>query len=147
VESLINELASSVWEREQDPEREYPPSSSALEDGGSCEAGEQLANNENGIMVSTTAARPRVRIRARALPRVVSPAVYRHIPRRLTAETDLSLQADDAALAAMEAQPAPPYPRPVIQNPTPLPATALVIAAVLGTGIMLISLWLLTVAP
>ena len=143
VESLINDLASSVWEREHESEREYP-SSSALEDSAS---GGELTNNENRTIVSAVAARPRSR--ARPLPRVVSPAaaVYRQLPRRLAAETDLSLQADEAALAAMDAQPAPPYYPPVPAQPNVWPVTAMVLAAVVGTGIMLMSLWLLTVAP
>ena len=146
VESLINDLASSVWEREHESEREYP-SSSALEESA---GGAQLTNNENGVATVTTVARPR--IRARPLPRVISPAAdYRQLPRRLAAETDLSLQADEAALAAlaaMEAQPAPPYhPPPMPAKPNLWPVTAMVLAALVGTGIMLMSLWLLTVAP
>jgi predicted component of type VI protein secretion system len=131
VESLLNDLASSVWVRE----REYPSSSSALEESAGTDA---VTNGEDGRVATAS------KVRVRALPRVMRSgprAIYRELPARLNSETDLSLQVDASALVAVE--PA----RVAVSRRRFLEAAGIVLAAVLGTAVMLMSLWLLTVAP
>jgi predicted component of type VI protein secretion system len=144
VEALINDLASSVWERDR---TEYPPSSSALEESAAGNAPAiTTTNNEDGAQTALLA--PRTRVRVRALPRIPRAAgamtIYHQVPARLTsAETDLSLQVDASALIDVELV----RQTPVDARRRFLHGAAMVLAAALGTLLMFMSLWLLTLAP
>ena len=137
LESFLSDMASSVWVRERDPERNYPPSSSALEPGQhSPRVATDDAPQERAVSGS--------RVKAKALPRVVGSkrAVYREVPKRQKTEADLSLQADAASLAAVEATPLK-YERARAPRRVMLMA-AMILGAVVATGIMVMSLWVLT---
>jgi len=112
------DVASSFWYREGDP------------------TGEQ----------NVAHAPPRTRTVARALPRVPAKAMNR-LPRR-TAETDLSLQVvdDEPAPLPLPAFPVAPPPR-LSRRRRMLITAGLTLLAALGTGIVVMSLWLLTLAP
>jgi hypothetical protein len=118
-EAPAADLASSFWYRQGDPT--YEP------------------------LITHTAAP--VRTVARALPRVPAKAMNR-LPRRATSgETDLSLQVmDDPAPL-----PLPPFqlaPAPRLSRRRRMLVTAgLTLLAALGTAIVVVSLWLLTLAP
>jgi predicted component of type VI protein secretion system len=112
------DLASSFWYREGDPTGEHK--------------------------VLHTA--PPMRTVARALPRVPAKAMNRLSHR--TAETDLSLQVFEDATPAVTLPPfhAPPPPR-ASRRRRILVTAGLTLLAALGTGIVVMSLWLLTLAP
>jgi len=87
------------------------------------------------------AARPRAVVRA--LPRFPNQTIHRQIRKRLENETDLSLQAD-AKESAIEHAPAM---RLRSQRNRLLAVAGFAVAAALGTGIVVMSIWLLTIAP
>ena len=140
LESFLSDMASSVWVRERDPERDYPPSSSALEPG---EHAPRVTTDDEPR--AETVSKPRVK--AKALPRVVGSKrpVYREVSKRQKTEADLSLQADAASLAAVEAPPLK-Y-QPAQGRRRVLVVTGLILGAVVATGIMVTSFWVLTLAP
>jgi predicted component of type VI protein secretion system len=117
VESLIDDLASSFWYRQGD---------ATAPTGGGSAATHTLAPT---------------RTVARALPRIPAKTLNR-LPRRTTSETDFSLQVDHEPLP--EAKPLPPKRSRKYRVAV---AAALTIAAALGTGIVVMSLWLLTLSP
>jgi predicted component of type VI protein secretion system len=85
-------------------------------------------------------ARPQAIVRA--LPRFPLNPVYRQIPRQARNVTDLSLQADPILIQ--------PESLPVITRTRKqrlLAITGLALAALMGTGIVVMSIWLLTLAP
>jgi hypothetical protein len=127
VESFLSDLASSVYVRERDSEREETTATATAEP--SPEA-----------TVEREVKKPRVR--AKALPKVVSTKpVYRELPRRHKLETDLSLQADEKSLKALEA---PPLKYPQAQRSRQmLYVAAIVFAAAVATLIVVMSLWVL----
>ena len=128
VESFLSDLASSVYVRERDSEREETAATATAEPG-------TQAAPENQVK--------KPRVRAKALPKVVSTKpVYREVPRRRKIETDLSLQADEKALSAMAAPPLKyPQARP---NRHVLGIIAVIFAAAVATLIVVMSLWVLT---
>jgi pSer/pThr/pTyr-binding forkhead associated (FHA) protein len=120
AETRSDDLASSFWYRE-----------------GDASAGTSTAN----------AVAP-MRTVARALPRVPAKAMNRLPRRAASGETDLSLQVDHEPAPVLEA---PPYFRAAPQPPSRRRRLAITIAltllAAVGTGIVVMSLWLLTLAP
>jgi pSer/pThr/pTyr-binding forkhead associated (FHA) protein len=111
TESLLDELASSYWSREND-------TSSA----------------------SLTAIAPATAI-ARTLPKLK--AVRRQIRAPISQAVDISLQADASNLTPLPAiTPERTTPRQRLAT-----TAALTLAALAGTAIVLMSLWLLTIAP
>lgn len=120
-EPQSEDVASSFWYREGDPG----------------------ADHAEHKLVHTASPRRTV---ARALPRVPGKALNR-LPHR-TAETDLSLQVFEDAAPAVPLPPfhAPPPPR-ASRRRRMLVTAGLTLLAALGTGIVVMSLWLLTLAP
>jgi predicted component of type VI protein secretion system len=99
---------------------------------------------ESGEVGTVTAIVATPRLTMRALPRKLSKPIYREIPRsKRAAETDLSLQADTIAVAPIELCLAPKLTR----RQRLLAAAGMILAATLGTGIVVMSIWLLTLAP
>lgn len=100
-------------------------------------------SHENGAAGAAggTALAP-VRTVARALPRVPK-TIYKEIRRASRVETDLSLQVDAVASSLPEAIP--------LSRPTPrrriLVAGAWTLAGLFATAVMVMSAWLLTMAP
>jgi predicted component of type VI protein secretion system len=83
------------------------------------------------------------RVTMRALPRLKVKAIYREIRRSSAGETDLSLQADATQLAP-EAVVAVPQ---LSGRQGHLASVAMVLAAGLGSAIVIMSIWLLTFVP
>lgn len=124
VSTLLEELAQSCWSRE----------------------GAQQANANAGGGTALLATAVRTRTVARALPRVAKP-VYKEIrtPGR-AAETDLSLQVDAAAAKGLPE--ADVHARPAHwQRRRWLAIGAWTLAGAFATAVMVMSAWLLTMAP
>jgi len=118
----LDDAASSFWCREGD--------------GGETSAQKAVAAGSSRAVV-------------RALPRYPMKPIYREIRRPIDVQTDLSLQVD-ATQTAVTPAPFTPTRAPLKKrNPWKrlLALLALVTAAILGTSIMMMSLWLLTLAP
>ena len=72
-----------------------------------------------------------------------SKPIYREIRRTKNGETDLSLQADAIAVAPVESL----IPPTITRRQRLLAAAGMILVATLGTGIVVMSIWLLTLAP
>jgi len=83
------------------------------------------------------------RVTSRALPRLKVKPIYREIRRSVATDTDLSLQADARQLAP-EAVAIVPQ---LNWRQRHLATAGLVLAATLGSAIVIMSIWLLTFAP
>jgi predicted component of type VI protein secretion system len=130
VESPSDDLASSFWYREGDATATAIAIATAT--------------------TTTIAVAPQRSI-VRALPRI--PALARPVYRELrlatttSSETDLSLQVDERHLLLDVTQAAAALPRRQSRARRAMTAAAFALAAAIGTGIVVMSLWLLTLAP
>lgn len=97
---------------------------------------------ESGEVATVTAAVATPRLTMRALPRKLSKPIYREIRRTKGAETDLSLQADAIVVAPDESFVVPR----LIRRQRMVTTAGIILAGVLSTGIVLMSIWLLTLA-
>jgi predicted component of type VI protein secretion system len=118
ITTLLDELARSCWSREQQE------------------------SDDGGAAVLAVAAAVKARPVARALPRVARP-IYKEIRRPRGAETDLSLQVDGLILLP-EAVTAP---QPDRSRRRLLVVVAWVLAGAFATAVVVMSAWLLTMAP
>jgi predicted component of type VI protein secretion system len=84
------------------------------------------------------------RVTMRALPRLKLKPIYREIRRSSATETDLSLQADARQAAAETSVIVSPQ---LKRRQRHLATTGLVLAAMLGSAIVIMSIWLLTFVP
>jgi predicted component of type VI protein secretion system len=100
--------------------------------------------SETGATSLAVAARTRAV--ARALPRLPAKPVYRELRRTSRgSETDLSLQVDATSLTAAAAQ--TPLALMMNRRQRLMMIGGLALAGALGTGIVVMSIWLLTLAP
>jgi predicted component of type VI protein secretion system len=120
--ALIDDVASSFWCRQGD-------------------SNDVATATATGSMTTTLVASPRLTMRA--LPRRMSARPgYRTIRRSIAVETDLSLQAD---LVPIEVETLV-FPKHTRRRRFAAVA-GMVVAGMLGTGIVVMSIWLLTLAP
>lgn len=121
---IVDDVASSFWCRQEDT-------------GGK--------GGQGGEVATVTAIVATPRLTMRALPRKLAKPIYREIPRsKRAAETDLSLQADAIAVAPVESFVVPRITRRRRQRL--VTAAGIILAGALSTGIVLMSIWLLTLA-
>jgi predicted component of type VI protein secretion system len=99
---------------------------------------------ESSESATVTAIVATPRLTMRALPRKLSKPIYREIRRSKIADTDLSLQADAIAVAPIEFAAAASK---VTRRQRLFAAAGVILAATLSTGIVVMSIWLLTLAP
>jgi pSer/pThr/pTyr-binding forkhead associated (FHA) protein len=119
--------------------------SSPLDDAASsfwCREGDGESSAKKAVAAGSS------RAVVRALPRYPVKPIYREIRRPTDVQTDLSLQVDASQVAVT---PTPFTPQAPLKKKNPwkrlLALLALATAAILGTSIMMMSLWLLTLAP
>jgi hypothetical protein len=121
------------------------PMEPVLDEAGPQQSEDDLASSFWGSQTGATnlAVATRSRAVARALPRLPAKPIYRELRRTSRSETDLSLQADARLLPAAQT----PLALMMDRRQRLMMVGGLALAGALGTGIVVMSIWLLTLAP
>ncbi len=122
------------------------PMEPVLDEATPQESEDDLASSFWGSQTGATnlGVAARTRAVARALPRLPAKPIYRELRRTSRSETDLSLQADARLLPAAAQT---PLALMMDRRQRLMMVGGLALAGALGTGIVVMSIWLLTLAP